>query len=149
MEAISAFSLEQHPGPNEQRPRRTRLFRDGIDTGATVPGYVIEAQYRCKQGFLLIVSQDCPFEESNDFLLLGPDYKLLASRALIYPYETFILHSHAPAGENSLRLVYHDGLSYTLSVAPAGWKFWRSYRLTLRRIGAADNANIDSQTGTR
>lgn len=67
MQSITQFSLEKHDGPYESWPRLTRLFANGVDTGKKVPGFIIEAQYQCRDGYLLITSQDCLFEESNDF----------------------------------------------------------------------------------
>ena len=70
MELQQRFSLAKHVGPYEHWPARTALLCDGVPTGTQIEGYVIEAQYRCEAGHLLITSFDCPFEESNSFTLL-------------------------------------------------------------------------------
>jgi hypothetical protein len=60
MRAIKSFTLEQHSGPYETWPGRTRLFVNGDDAGTKASGFIIEAQYECEQGYILITSQDCP-----------------------------------------------------------------------------------------
>lgn len=131
MKPVNAFSLEHHAGPYASWPRDTRLFLEGRDTGQRVPGYLIEAQYECFAGFLLITSQDCPFEESNDFLLLDPRYRVVARRSLGQAYGSFLLKSHEPLSETALRLTYHGDLVYTLHIVP---RPFRRYGLKLRRL---------------
>ena len=116
MEKIDAFSLEKHEGPYEKWPRKTRLYFDGRDTGTKIAGYVVEGQYRCNEGFLLITSQDCPFEESNDFILLGPTFRRLATNAVLRPYNSFLLHAHWPVSDSAVLLHYYDRLFFTLSI---------------------------------
>jgi hypothetical protein len=132
MELISSFSLEKHEGPYESWPRLTRLFFDGQATGTSVPGYVIEAQYRCPEGYLLITSQDCPFEESSDFILLSPRFEVVAQRFLGEMYGSYLLHAHWPRAEGSLVLHYYQALCFTLSIRH--WWFGRKPKLVLRRI---------------
>jgi len=110
LKKIDTFSLEKHQGPYEQWPRRTRLYFRGRDTGTRITGFVIEAQYQCDEGYLLITSQDCPLEESNDFILLGPSFKELAHKGLAFPYDSFLLHAHWPVASHSIMLHYHEKL---------------------------------------
>ncbi len=65
---VAAYILERGSEPSPTRP----LIVDGEASGQRVPGYVIDAQYRCAAGTLLVTSFDCLFEESNTFLLLDP-----------------------------------------------------------------------------
>ena len=111
MEPIHEFSLATHDGPYEQWPERTPLLRLGQPTGAQLQGYVIEAQYRCAHGIVIITSHDFPFEESNDFFLLSDEYTLLAHAQLSVPYGSYLLHAHWPIDAVQLRLHYHTRLS--------------------------------------
>lgn len=63
MERIDLFTLEKHDGPYEFWRPTTELWLNGKPTGSRIPGYVIEAQYRCGTRYLLATSWDCPFEE--------------------------------------------------------------------------------------
>lgn len=116
MQPIHNFSLQQHQGPYETWPRRTALLFQGDATGTEIPGYVIEAQYRCDAGYLIITSQDCPFEESNEFVLLDADFRIIARKQLLAPYAGYLLQAHWPLTHNSLRLHYDERLFYTLSI---------------------------------
>ena len=78
MEPIELFSLAKHDVPYEEWPSRTELLVERAAVGVAIPGYVIEAQYRCGPGHLLITSYDCPFEEASTFIPLGTDYSVLA-----------------------------------------------------------------------
>jgi hypothetical protein len=133
MQAIAGFSLEQHDGPYEKWPLRSRLFHEGRDTGARVPGYVIEAQYQCAQGYLLILSYDCPYEEANDFVLLGPDYRRLASRRLGAPFGSCLIESHHPVAADALVLRYFREVYFHLSIRRG--RLW-GWALRLRRCAA-------------
>jgi hypothetical protein len=133
LEPITSFSLASHDGPYESWPLRTPLFNNGVATRTQIPGFVLDAQYRCADGFLLITSWDCPFEESYDFSLLGHDYALLARASLGVPYGTFLLHAHWPLDDQSLRLHFYTDLIYTLRISPPSGLFHRSPRLTLQR----------------
>ncbi len=139
MQAIEGFSLEQHSGPYEKWPLQSRLFHDGRDTGTSVPGYVIEAQYQCAQGYLLILSHDCPFEEANDFVLLSADYKRLARRMLGVPYGTYMIEAHRPVADDALMLRYFREEYFRLSIR-RGW-FW-GWSLQLRPCSADVGAAV-------
>jgi hypothetical protein len=132
MERIDAFSLAKHEGPYEKWPRRTRLYFNGNDTGVDIPGYIVEGQYRCSEGYLLITSHDCPFEESNDFLLLGSDFRVLAQNRLGVPYASFLIHAHWPISSQSLRLHYYERLFFTLSIEKSTGFFRSLPRLALK-----------------
>jgi len=139
METIKAFSLAKHEGLYETWPRRTRLYFNGGDTGSEIPGYIVEGQYRCSDGYLLITSHDCPFEESNDFLLLGDDFQILARTQLAVPYGSFLLNAHWPVSSHSLRLHYYERLFFTLSVENRSGLFRSRPRLVLKPFDEPEN----------
>jgi hypothetical protein len=130
MHPISLFSLETHDGPYEAWPKKTRLFANGGDTGKSVSGYVVEAQYRCAAGHLLITSYDCPYEEANDFLLLNDRFETIAKTSLGMMYNTFLLAKHRPRSDMALELDYGDGLEYILTISPG---FLGAARLRLEK----------------
>lgn len=68
MKSLERFGLAKHNGPYKRWPKDTELLSDGVSTGKKIPGYFIEAQYEHAQGFLLVTSWDCLFEETPTFL---------------------------------------------------------------------------------
>jgi hypothetical protein len=120
LQPITMFSLVAHDGPYTDWPLRTPLLADGVPTGITVPGYEVEGQYRCDDGYLLINNWDCPFEESYDFVLLSDDLRTLSRASLGVPYGSFLLHAHWPTDAHSVRLHFYTNIFYTLSIRPPG-----------------------------
>ncbi|GAA5165847.1 hypothetical protein [Viridibacterium curvum] len=119
MQRISSLSLEKHEGPYGKWPRQTRLYVDGRDTQRTVAGYVIEAQYRCAAGYLLVLSQDCLFEESCDCVLLDAQFNTLAETGLGAMYCSFLLDTHWPISATCLRLHFYGDYFYDLHIETA------------------------------
>lgn len=100
------------------------MFFNQQDTGVSIAGVQIEAQYRCQlpngaQGYLLLTSYDCPFEESTECSLLDASFKLVASRSLSQSYHSFLLYAHWPVADNGLRLHYYDQLVWDLHILPS------------------------------
>ena len=124
MEQISRFSFEKYDGLYEKRPLLSSLFVDGQNVQKKIHGFCIEAQYNCDDGYLVITSMDCPFEESNHFMLLDSEFNLLASASLAVPYGSFLIHRHWAISSKAIRIHYGDELFYTASIAPAflGWR---------------------------
>jgi hypothetical protein len=119
MKTISSLSLEKHEGPYQKWPGSSRLYFNGMDTSKTVPGYVIEAQYQCEDGYLVITSYDCPHEESNDFVLLDDNFDVIAQNGLMVLYGSYLIENHWPISEKGLRLHYYNELFYDLLIEDA------------------------------
>jgi len=139
MESIEAFTLAKHQGPYETWPLRTRLQFNNNETGTEIPGYIIEGQYRCDEGYLLITSHDCPFEESNDFILLGECFEILATEQLLVPYASFLLNAHWPVSSDSLLLHYYERLFFTLTIRKNAGLFRSRHRLVLKPFNEPEN----------
>jgi hypothetical protein len=133
MENISRFSFEKYEGAYEKRPLLSRLFVDGQDVQKEIYGFVIEAQYKCDDVYLVITSMDCPFEESSHFMLLDLNFNVVASANLIVPYCSFLIHRHWPISRNAIRIHYYDELFFSATIAPANLQFGKSNRLQLVR----------------
>lgn len=138
MEPITRFSLAKHTGRYERWPRRTALLQHGRETGTKLPGYIIEGQYRCADGILLLLSYDCPFDETYTFLLLGEDLKKRARRDLGMPYGSFLLHTHWVVSGSALRLHFYTRDVFTLSIHRRSAWWLSPYALRLTKVGAAD-----------
>jgi hypothetical protein len=131
MQPITLFSLATHEGPYETWPLKSPLLANGLDTGQSIPGFVIEGQYKCPAGYFLITSYDCPYEEANDFLLLNDRFETIARNGLGVIYSSFLLEKHRPLSDTELELVYGDGLTYKLAIEP---KFLGGLKLDLERL---------------
>jgi len=85
------FSLDAvpvTPGREAYEDRRSRLMRRGEDTGAVVPGTVLEAQIALDRGWLLFTTHGIPFEEGLDITLLDGSCKVVDNAALFAAYAT-------------------------------------------------------------
>ena len=102
MERVDIFTLAKHDGPYDTWPLTTELWLNRQPTAARVPGYVIEAQYRCGNRYLLATSWDCPFEEMQTFVLLSPEFKELERRFYGAPYVSVWLKGHEPIGPDTV-----------------------------------------------
>lgn len=87
----TCFTLENHTGPYESWPARTRLLIDGRPSRVLLPGYSLLHQFQIPQGYLLVTDCDCPFEETTCFILLDRHKRLHSYRMLFVPYGSFNL----------------------------------------------------------
>lgn len=120
MQPITAFTLRVSDTEALTQP----LYFNEQATGAKIAGRQLEAQYRCTlpcgtQGYLLLTSYDCPFEESTECSLLDTNFKLVASRSFSQSYHSFLLYAHWPVADNGLRLHYYDQLVWDLHILPS------------------------------
>jgi hypothetical protein len=82
LRAVSIFSLRRP----ETAAGRGRLYVARVEIGITT-GEVIEAQYLCAAGFLIVTSYDVPYEEELYFSLrANTSFKLLDEMMLGSPY---------------------------------------------------------------
>lgn len=92
MQEVSNFSLERHAGEYETWPLRSRLIRDGVSLGITLPGYDLLRQYEAIDSYLFVTDHDCPFEESTCFILVDKALKrILSERSLGAWYSSYWL----------------------------------------------------------
>jgi hypothetical protein len=86
---IDAFTLAPLP-PAECGPQSKVLFA-GRALYLRIDGCVLEAQFQCVPGYLLLVTEDCPYEEGLHVYLLGPAFTVLDRIELSRPYSPGIL----------------------------------------------------------
>jgi len=112
------FTLESHDGQYEKWPRKTKLFVSGEYTGAKIQGYIIEAQFSVSDNYLIITSQDCLFEESNDFVLLNKKYKVIGKETLCEAYTSFLLEEFKIKSNTELKIKYNGERFIYLIINP-------------------------------
>jgi hypothetical protein len=132
MQQTNLFSLETHSGPYETWPLANGLFFNGVDTHKKITGFLIEAQYICNDGYLLVTSMDCLFEETSNFILLDKDFNTIATNQLGVMYDTYLINTHWPVDSDAIRLHYYGDFFYTLHVERIdNWRTTR-HRLKLK-----------------
>ncbi len=104
MEATSTFTLKRHHGEYESWPRESELLLCGSATGKSIPGYVLEAQYRCGRHYLFVTSWECLFEDSLEVVLTNESLDLMDRKAVGAMYTTTWLERHEVVGEDQLLL---------------------------------------------
>ena len=110
MREISCFSFKPQPGPYESWSLCSELIQDGKRTGKFVPGFVIGAQYAYKDLYLIVTSWDCPYEESQEFILLSKDLTVLCKKHIGHIYSTVILESHEAIAEDQVLFHCNEGV---------------------------------------
>ncbi len=110
MKKISVFSFNQQPGPYETWSLCSELIMNEKRTGKYVPGFVISAQYAYKDLYLIVTSWDCPYEESQEFILLSKDLTVLCKKHIGHIYSTVILESHEAVAEDQVLFHCNDGV---------------------------------------
>jgi hypothetical protein len=95
-----------------------------------VPGLEIEGQYECDNGYVLITSYDCPFEEAQNFLLLDSRFRVVSRKFLGVMYGSYLLMKNYVIDESRIALQFagEDSL-WTLQVRSRHWPAFRKLRL--------------------
>jgi len=102
---VREFTLEEHDGPYERWPLRTRVLRGGRPTGAEVPGHSLLHQFELAgPRYLLVVDWDCPFEEETSVVLLDPALRVLSVKRFGAPWGSFLLRDATVVDERTLDL---------------------------------------------
>ena len=140
METTSRFSLENHSGPDEERPLRSRVIVDGEPGRVLIPGTSLLHQFKTPVGHLLITDFDCPFEEATSFVLLGLSNKLIAYKTLAVPYGSFNLEQVNWRDEMTAEIVFWENDRWLLTLRPWSIPFIRS-RIHLQRIRETTTAS--------
>lgn len=99
---------------------RAELLDGGAATGLALPGVVLEAQFAVGPGFLLLATEDVPFEEALHAVLLSPALSVLDEAELSAPYTPGVLRDLAPggAGDDSLGFAFGGAGRMRLRVLP-------------------------------
>ncbi len=116
MQEISFFSFQQQTGPYETWSLCSELIMDGEKTGKYIPGFVIGAQYAYKDLYLIVTSWDCPYEESQEFILLSKDLTVLCKKHIGHIYSTITLESHEAVAEDQVLFNCNDDIDILVTI---------------------------------
>ena len=108
MKKISCFSFNSQPGAYDTWSLCSELILNEKPTGKYVPGFVMGAQYAYKNLLLIVTSWDCPYEESQEFILLSKDLTVLCKKHIGHIYSTVVIESHEAIAEDQVLFHCND-----------------------------------------
>lgn len=128
MRAIDSFVLEPVPSGGA----RVRHRAGSIDVA--VPGSVLEAQFELEgeRGFVLLLTDDRPYEETLYVVLLDRQGQKLETLALEEPYAPGMLSAVEIAAPSVLRFRFFAGRIHELEIHARPRGLLRRRRLELR-----------------
>ena len=109
---FSLDALPVTPGREAYEDRRSRLLRQGEDTGTVVPGIVLEAQIALDRGWLLFTSHGVPFEEGLDITLLDAACAIADGAALFGAYATGTFRNLVLASDDTVLIDFFGPRSW-------------------------------------
>ncbi len=153
MTPLSAFSLRGEPATREGAAGP--LLHEGRETDLRVHAARLEAQFQVQPGlFLLFFTDDSPYEEELQILLLDSQLQWLDGLKLGQPYTPGILSELDARDEQRIRFGFFSGTRLLLSVHPEGvfhvrrslpsfarpvkGRFFSKHYLTLQEVPAAE-----------
>ena len=110
---IRIFHTEEIPGEDP----KMRIVAEDQGTGTVIDGRALEAQYRCDLGFLLITTDDNPYEETLHIRLLDSEYRQVDAVDLRQMYHAGILSNIEIAGPGSIRFSFFGEDCWRLDIA--------------------------------
>ena len=115
MNPLSTFSFRIYEGPQSSRELESELLLNGDATGKRIPGYILEAQYRCPLGYVFITSWDCG-DDSLDVILTDENLQVLDRKSIGAMYDSTLLESHEVLSENEVLLHCDNGFLIRVTV---------------------------------
>ena len=92
----------------------------GIRIGR-LPGIILEKAFRLDKGrFLVITTEDCPFEEGFHISLIDHDGSLLETAHRVIPYASGIITALGAENDGTVKMVLHDGETLLITVTSDG-----------------------------
>lgn len=151
MRIASQFTLFLSSDSTETCSPASHLFANGMPTGKSIQGAVLEAVVEWNSQYLMFVTDDIPYEESLHIVLLDAAFEVIDSASIEAPYTTGSFSSlalHEPdtvefrfLGETTwtLRLLASSALRLPFVSEPFGVhrRFGFRRRFILHRMPAA------------
>jgi hypothetical protein len=125
MSPIGDFRLEPVAGGGPQAGQ-SRLWYRGHPTPLLVAGSVLERQFQCGPGCLLLTTDNSPFEEVLHVYLIGPGPAILDQLDLGQMYTPAVLSDVAVQGRDALTFSFFGGDRWRLRVWPGPRYTWPS-----------------------
>ncbi|MBL8151139.1 MAG: hypothetical protein JNN15_14530 [Blastocatellia bacterium] len=111
MREISSFSLQNIEPKNSPLGQKiyahqSRIIFKGIPTELIVEGVCFEAEYECRLGYLLLIGDNCPYEEGLNIYLLSHQLKIIDVLRLGCIYTPAIFRSAKIINNNSIEFEF-------------------------------------------
>ena len=110
MQAIDKFRIEPLEGGE-----RSRLVFDGR-ASIEVDGIVLERQFQCSRGYLVITSDDVPHEEMLHFYFLSEESEILDELSLGQIYQSGILRNVVAHADDRLEFSFFGAEHWLLTI---------------------------------
>jgi hypothetical protein len=110
MQAVQKFRTE----PMEGRERAWLVSDEGLSV--EVEGVILEAQFQCSRGYLVITSDDNPHEETLHFYFLSEAGQVLDEVSLGQIYHSGILRNAAPHADDRLEFSFFGTERWCLTI---------------------------------
>ena len=118
--AIDSFRLEAQPG----EVPKSRVVAGAAATDTVIDGVVLEAQFRSAQGFVLLTSDDTPFEEVLHVRLLDAQFRVVDGVDLGQAYHPGLLRNLRVSGDAELCFSFFGDDCWLLRVEPQARLRW-------------------------
>lgn len=118
MELLSneEFSLRPTPMLGEEQMPQSEIVLQGIATGKLVDGAVLEAAVKWRGGYLALVTDDIPQEDTLRIYLFDLSLNLIDSATLGAMYSTGSFRDLTLAAPNFLRFRFIGATKWTLEI---------------------------------
>ena len=113
MTPIDRFHLQMKQSGDRSR---AELILDAKLTGHTVSGVVLEQQFAVKLGYLLLTTDDCPFEECLHAILLDFNLHQIDQVDLIHPYTPGLFSDMQLISDESITFSFFGKDRWQLSI---------------------------------
>lgn len=123
MQAIADFAVEPVHPRTEDAPPRSRLLFNRQPISTTLDGTCLDAQFVIGNKYLLILSDDIPYEETLRFYLLDASLRVVDWLELGAPYSPGVLGDLRDVGADRLEFSFAGNDRWQLHVrdAPPSW----------------------------
>lgn len=128
MKTINSFGLRNHPdGDRSERAPISALLFEDREVGLNVRGATLEAQFALDTGgYLLLITNNSPYEERMQVYLLGSDFRIAETADLGYAYTSGIVRDIQLTGRDSLEFTFSGGCRFRLVVRAQPSHFWNA-----------------------
>lgn len=127
---LSAATSDAHP--------HSEIVLDGIATGKRITGATLEAALAWQPFYLLLLTDDVPYEEALRIVLLDSHLDVLDEAEIGAPYCTGTFSSLAVCGVDAVKFLFMDDAPWTVQVLPKRQlrgPLWSERRGVQRRFG--------------
>ena len=119
MQSINDFTIENIHGKNKDYDYTSTLYYQGRDTGLTLAGLYLHAQFKSDNKYILFLTEKCSFEEGLYIYFIEPYFKILDRAEIGMPYIPAILDNLKIENDHEISFTfYSNDEKWTLTILP-------------------------------